>query len=327
MLLPRCRLRFVRLAHTCASRASIEQLREAKALLSSLGGEGAVRLTKGALGASVGHLQLCNPARANALSPAMMVQLHDHVLNLEQWDSGRLVLLSGEAASEGAASAFCAGADLRGDAPFFEARAGAAMNLVMVDATSRLHALEALSVSVVAGAAIGGGAELALATDFRVLSESAFLQFVHTHRGVTPGWGGASRLLALIPRNKALWVLLAGEKVEAGLAAAIGLADAVFEAEADAANALLAHALRFAQPIAHLESPSDASGAADDGGRAVKGAKRVVAALTEAGGAAGGARIERETFCELWGGPEQLAQLARWQRRQSEKKGGARTTA
>lgn len=43
--------------------------------------------------------------------------------------------------------------------------------------------------------AIGGGAEIAMAADFRVMSPNSKIGFVHGKMGLTPAWGGASRLV------------------------------------------------------------------------------------------------------------------------------------
>jgi len=50
-------------------------------------------------------------------------------------------------------------------------------------------------VAALGGPAMGGGAELATSTDFRVMSTKAKIQFVQSRMGVSCGWGGTSRLV------------------------------------------------------------------------------------------------------------------------------------
>jgi len=49
---------------------------------------------------------------------------------------------------------------------------------------------------------MGGGAELATSTDFRVMSTKAKIQFVQSRMGVSCGWGGTSRLVKVSEEEK-----------------------------------------------------------------------------------------------------------------------------
>lgn len=73
--------------------------------------------------------------------------------------------------------------------------------------------LEALSIPVIAainGFALGGGFEMALSCDFRVLSTNAKVGLPEAKLGATPGAGGVQKLARHIGRGKALeWILLA----------------------------------------------------------------------------------------------------------------------
>jgi ethylmalonyl-CoA/methylmalonyl-CoA decarboxylase len=66
----------------------------------------------------------------------------------------------------------------------------------MHDTVTRLARLPLISVCLVRGRAIGGGAELTLSTDFRVFAPSGKLNFVQARLGVLPGWAGGSKLVA-----------------------------------------------------------------------------------------------------------------------------------
>ena len=101
----------------------------------------------------------------------------------------------------------------------------------MTDALNRLRNLDCISVSIIDGPAVGGGAELTTATDFRVISEDAYICFIHARRNLTPGWGGGSRLVSIIGRNKALRLLAAAEKVSPQQALSMGLVDKISSKE------------------------------------------------------------------------------------------------
>ncbi|KAL1521014.1 hypothetical protein AB1Y20_022571 [Prymnesium parvum] len=201
--------------------------------LASMGGGGAVRLRKDG---PIAHLTLDHPARRNAL---------------ERWDDGAALLLSG------AGGAFCAGLDLSA-AELRSAEGGAMMSALMADTLHRLRQLPLLSVAAVDGAAVGGGAELATAADWRVMAAAGSLHFVHAARGAAPGWGGGARLVELLGRAGALRLLALGRRLDAPAAAALGLCDGIAaEGETAAAAAvrlLLAPALAHAASVDALRA-------------------------------------------------------------------------
>jgi enoyl-CoA hydratase/carnithine racemase len=82
-------------------------------------------------------------------------------------------------------------------------------------------------VAAVTGYALGGGLELALCADFRVLGESAKVGQPEILLGVIPGAGGTQRLPRLIGPAKAKDLIFTGRQVSAAEALAIGLADKV----------------------------------------------------------------------------------------------------
>ena len=82
-------------------------------------------------------------------------------------------------------------------------------------------------VAAITGYALGGGLELALCADFRVLGESAKVGQPEILLGVIPGAGGTQRLPRLVGPAKAKDLIFTGRQVAAGEALAIGLADKV----------------------------------------------------------------------------------------------------
>jgi len=82
-------------------------------------------------------------------------------------------------------------------------------------------------VAAITGYALGGGLELALCADFRVVGESAKVGQPEIQLGIIPGAGGTQRLPRLIGPAKAKDLIFSGRQVTAAEALAIGLADKV----------------------------------------------------------------------------------------------------
>lgn len=204
----------------------------------------------------------------------MMLDLERCVVELEAWDGSLLVV-------RGAAGHFCAGADLRlVHGPLSSPSRGVGMCDWMTDLLNRIYLAPFVSVAVIEGAAMGGGAEFAIATDFRLMADSARFQFVQARRGLSPGWGGAARLVQIVGRTKALGLLAPAAAIDPQSAMACGLVDHVFD-QGEAEIALST----FVAPI--LEHNSSAV-------RANK--KAVVAACAEGLGSSG----EKAAFAAVW---------------------------
>ena len=85
-------------------------------------------------------------------------------------------------------------------------------------------------VAAVTGYALGGGCELALTADWRVVAEDATLGLPEITLGVIPGAGGTQRLARLVGPARAKELIMSGRFVKAAEALAIGLADKVVPA-------------------------------------------------------------------------------------------------
>lgn len=85
-------------------------------------------------------------------------------------------------------------------------------------------------IAAITGYALGGGCELALACDFRVVAEDAKLGQPEVLLGVIPGAGGTQRLTRLIGVSKAKEIIFSGRFLDAQECLAIGLADKVVPA-------------------------------------------------------------------------------------------------
>jgi len=134
----------------------------------------------------------------------------------------------------GADGFFCSGGDLTTVRAIADPVNGRRMSLLMHANLSRLQALPLVSVAVVEGMAIGGGAEISTSCDFRLIGESALMGFVHIRLGIASAWGGGSRLAALIGPQRALQMMLSGRRLDATEALRLGLADDVIPRDVNA---------------------------------------------------------------------------------------------
>lgn len=123
---------------------------------------------------------------------------------------------------------FCAGADLAVMRERFPTAAGRARMVALARAMQRVFArLEtagAVTLAEIGGAALGGGFELALACDLRVVADEAKLGLPEARLGLVPGAGGTQRLARLCGDAIARRLILGAEVVQGADAVALGLA-------------------------------------------------------------------------------------------------------
>lgn len=174
----------------------------------------------------VGVVTLSRPEKMNALSATMLDELGTLLADVEQGEVGALVVTGGP-------DVFSVGADL-GDA------SGGLDERTPVTTTASVHRTMALFdrmarhpkpiVAAIAGMALGGGAELALACDLRIAGDTASIGFPEVKLGVLPAGGGTQRVARLAGQARALELLLTGDPVTAEEAAAAGLVNRVVAA-------------------------------------------------------------------------------------------------
>lgn len=178
------------------------------------------------------RLSLHRPSRRNAIDTAMIAALHRA---LDGHRARAIVLCSS------APSMFCAGADLS-----LSDAARAAVSDGLYALYRRMIELDAPIVAALGGPAVGGGAQLAIASDLRVTEPGAWIRFVGPGHGLAVGaWG----LPALVGRGRAMDLCLTGRRVDAATALAIGLVDRVVD-DAVTAALDLAAALAALEPAA-----------------------------------------------------------------------------
>ena len=86
------------------------------------------------------------------------------------------------------------------------------------------------TVTAINGEALGGGFELALSTDFRVIADNAKVGLPEVNLGIIPGFGGCVRLSRLIGAENALEWITSGKSQSANAALQVGVADSVVNA-------------------------------------------------------------------------------------------------
>jgi enoyl-CoA hydratase/carnithine racemase len=126
----------------------------------------------------------------------------------------------------GAGRAFSAGADITE----FRERSPEAVLAYYRDTGGvyeRVAALPQPTISAIHGYCLGGGLELALATDFRISDESGVFGFPEVSLGIVPSSGGTHRLVRLVGPGRAKRLMLVGGRLDAQAALAAGLVDEV----------------------------------------------------------------------------------------------------
>jgi enoyl-CoA hydratase/carnithine racemase len=168
------------------------------------------------------EITLDRPSVMNAYTADTLVELNRAVEDALDDERVYVILLTGSGRG------FCTGRDLR-DGTVSDYRLSESERLGRVGAVMRhLYLGEKPSVAAVNGPAVGGGMELALACDFRVVSEEAFFRDGHVGTGFTPATGGAWILPRLVGEARAKRATLLGEDIDAERAVEWGMAvDAV----------------------------------------------------------------------------------------------------
>jgi len=112
---------------------------------------------------------------------------------------------------QGAGGSFCSGGDLKEFHDLKTSSEAKKMLFPMCNVLKKIVGLKAVTISFLDGPAIGGGAELASATDYTLASNRVQLGFVQAELAITTGWGGASLLQRRIGYQQALKMLVSAK--------------------------------------------------------------------------------------------------------------------
>lgn len=241
----------------------------------------------------VADVRLDRPEKLNALDPPMFAALVEQGRRLAAERSLRAVVLSGEG------RAFCAGLDMAsfvgmqerraGEAAIFERREGGPANRAQAAA----WVWKELPVPVIAavhGVAFGGGLQVALGADIRIVAPDAQLSVMEIKWGLVPDMAGTQLLRHLVRLDVAKELTFTGRIVRGREAVALGLATRV-------ADDPRAEALALAREIA-TKSPD-----------AIRAAKRLLDASVVVSPGEGLA-LEESLQRGLIGTPNQLEAVA-----------------
>jgi enoyl-CoA hydratase len=186
----------------------------------------------------VARLTLNRPDVRNALSVKMSDELTHALERLRDSSTVKVIVIGG------AGGTFCAGDDITemkfwGSANDIMRRVRGYQHMADV-----LEALDKVTVAAVDGYAVGGGLEITMACDFVIATASAWWGMPEVDVGITPGWGGTTRMARLIGRRMTKEVNLLGALHPASRAAELGLwnrvvPDSQLDAETDALVELL----------------------------------------------------------------------------------------
>lgn len=194
----------------------------------------------------VALVTLDRPEALNALDRATATDLIDITADLAADSSVRVVVISGAGSR-----AFCAGADIAEMGTFAGPEDFLAFAQLLERATDGFAALAKPTIAAVDGVALGGGFELALACDFRVVGERSRLGLPEIKLGLLPALGGTQRAIRQLPRSVAMRLLMVGDPLDAATAHRHGLCEEPVPVRLALIAALeLAHRLASGPPLA-----------------------------------------------------------------------------
>ncbi|QEM81062.1 fatty acid oxidation complex subunit alpha FadB [Halomonas binhaiensis] len=163
----------------------------------------------------------------NKLSSSVVTELEQALQALRSESGIKGLMLAS------AKDAFIVGADITEFHAMFE-QDESEIQTMLEHVHSILNDLEDLpfpTVSAINGLALGGGCEVVLSTDFRVMAEGAKIGLPETKLGILPGWGGCVRLPRLIGADNAIEWIAGGGENRADACLKVGAVDAVVPAE------------------------------------------------------------------------------------------------
>lgn len=221
-------------------------------------------------------LTVNRPEVSNALDWEAMEAFGEAIERTHKDKDTRVLIVTGQG------DVFIAGGDLKALASFAKRKDGMRLSKLMGRTLRKLRELHCPTIAALNGPARGGGAEIAVACDFRVMAAGANVGFVHASLGIAPGWGGARYLLQLVGYSRALEMLTTGRVVESAEAREIGLVEFIVPE---------GKALSSAQEIASqiVKHPR----------QAIRVAKRLLRFAMASPDTIRGE--ERRLFAELWG--------------------------
>lgn len=173
----------------------------------------------------VARITLMRPHVANALSIALSTEFTHVVEMLRDDDEVTIVVI------DGAGGNFCAGDDLTEMAGGAWGNANQIMRRVRLyqHMANTLEELDKITIAAVDGYCVGGGLEITMACDFVICTERTRWGMPEVDWGITPGWGGTTRMARLIGRRMTKEIDLLGALHPARRGLELGLFNRVVE--------------------------------------------------------------------------------------------------
>ncbi|MEO0080258.1 MAG: enoyl-CoA hydratase-related protein [candidate division WOR-3 bacterium] len=171
----------------------------------------------------IGWLRFNRPP-VNALNTAMVLEIERAIELFARDDAVLVIVMTGEGRT------FVAGADISEMSGFtpLQARTFAQTGHRVL---AKIADIEKPVIAAINGAALGGGCELALACDIRVMAEGAKIGQPEVNLGLLPGFGGTQRLARLCGPGVAKELIFTGDGLDAQEALRIGLVNRVVPAD------------------------------------------------------------------------------------------------
>ncbi len=163
----------------------------------------------------VAHLRIVRAAKRNALDNETVAGMHTFFDTVP--DDIRAVIVSGDGPH------FCAGLDLSAVVDHHDPRDGILHSRMWHRAFEAIRTGKVPVISVLRGAVIGGGLELAVATHIRVAERSAYYGLPEGQRGIFLGGGGSVRISRLIGVDRVQDMMLTGRTLRAEEGHAVGI--------------------------------------------------------------------------------------------------------
>jgi len=161
------------------------------------------------------------PEAMNALNEQILLELQSAFITLRDDETTQVIVITGSGEK-----AFVAGADIAAMQPLsaLEARQFAKLGHQVM---RTIEGCPKPVIAAVNGFALGGGCELALGCDIRIVAENAKFGQPEVNLGVIPGFGGTQRLARLIGKGRAMELIFTGAMIDSAEAYRIGLANKV----------------------------------------------------------------------------------------------------
>jgi enoyl-CoA hydratase len=186
----------------------------------------------------VALVRLNRPDALNALNPELMTELRDALRTLDEDDTVRVIVITGNE------KAFAAGADIKQMAD------KGAIDMLKIDQFATWDDIKRVRkplIAAVSGFALGGGCELTMMCDMIVASETARFGQPEIKIGVMPGAGGTQRLTRAVGKARAMELVLTGRMLSADEALRAGLINKVVPVEL-----YLSQAVELAKEVAAM---------------------------------------------------------------------------